>query len=163
MTVNSRVQDEDMAYPEDWKTNSTPQSTGHKPQGRTIALHSLAVSPNRQKTGLGKGLMKAYIDEMRRTGNADRIAILTYDRLVPYYEKLGFTHYGKSESEYAGVAWHDLVSFDACVRENKSNIFLGIRIQMIKLNYLTHRHLWVSYIIATKRRHIPRGYPRMHL
>lgn len=119
MTVNSTVQDEDMAYPEDWKNNSKPQSIGHKPQGRTIALHSLAVSPTRQRSGLGKGLMKAYINEMRRTGNADRIAILTYDRLVPYYEKLGFTHHGKSASEYAGVAWHDLVGFDISCQKDE--------------------------------------------
>ncbi|KAI9159101.1 N-acetyltransferase [Paramyrothecium foliicola] len=108
MSVSPTVQDEDMAYPEDWKTSSATQSVGHKPQGRTITLHSLAVDPAHQKSGFGRRLMKAYIEEMQRSGKADRIAILTYDRLVPYYEKLGFTHYGKSKSEYAGVAWHDL-------------------------------------------------------
>ncbi|WQF84181.1 Putative GNAT domain, acyl-CoA N-acyltransferase [Colletotrichum destructivum] len=108
------VKDEDMAVPVTWKT--IPLATyqvGHNPDGRTIALHSLAVSPPFQRLGYGKKLMAVYIEEMRRTVQADRISILTYDRLVPYYQALGFTHLGKSQSEYAGVAWHDL-AYEFC-------------------------------------------------
>ncbi|KAM0558236.1 hypothetical protein ACHAPJ_004923 [Fusarium lateritium] len=110
-TTNKPVRDEDMAYPSNWK--SDPQAdydVGHKKDGGTIALHALAVSPDYQRSGLGKAIMRAYIERMKQTKTADRISILTYDRLVPYYQKLGFEHYGKSESEYAGIAWHDLVS-----------------------------------------------------
>ncbi|KAK1986839.1 acetyltransferase [Colletotrichum cereale] len=103
------VKDEDMAFPETWKTDPTAlYRIGHRPEGRTIALHSLAVSPPCQRLGYGKKLLSVYAEEMRKAGLADRISILTYDRLVPYYQKLGFTHFGKSQSEYAGVAWHDL-------------------------------------------------------
>jgi hypothetical protein len=111
MSTNKPVRDEDMACPPEWKTN--PQAdyeVGHKKNGTTIALHALAVSPKYQRSGFGKALMTAYIGQMKKAGRAERISILTYDRLVPYYQKLGFEHYGKSESEYAGVAWHDLVS-----------------------------------------------------
>lgn len=110
-STNKPVRDEDMDYPRDWKTD--PQGdydVGHKKNGRTIALHALAVSPDYQRSGLGKAAMRAYIERMKQIDAGDRISILTYDRLVPYYQKLGFEHYGKSESEYAGVAWHDLVS-----------------------------------------------------
>ncbi|UPK99667.1 hypothetical protein LCI18_010602 [Fusarium solani-melongenae] len=109
MSTNKPVRDEDMAYPPEWKAN--PQAdykVGHKKNGTTIALHALAVSPKYQRSGFGKALMAAYIGQMKKAGKAERISILTYDRLVPYYQKLGFEHYGKSESEYAGVAWHDL-------------------------------------------------------
>lgn len=109
MSTNKPVRDEDMACPPEWKTN--PQAdyeVGHKKNGTTIALHALAVSPKYQRSGFGKALMAAYIGQMKKAGRAERISILTYDRLVPYYQKLGFEHYGKSESEYAGVAWHDL-------------------------------------------------------
>lgn len=106
------VKDEDMSFPPTWKTDPTAQyGVGHQAEGRTIALHSLAVSPTYQRSGFGKKLMKSYIEYMRQNGQADRISILTYDRLLPYYQALGFTHYGKSASEYAGVAWHDLVRF----------------------------------------------------
>lgn len=72
-------------------------------------MHALAVAPAHQKSGLGKALTKVYIERFRNTGTTDKIAILTYDSLVSYYEKLGFTHYGKSEAQYAGIEWHDLV------------------------------------------------------
>ncbi|OHF01672.1 acetyltransferase [Colletotrichum orchidophilum] len=103
------VQDEDMSVPPTWKTEPTATyNVGHQPKGRTITLHSLAVAPPFQKLGHGKTLMTHYIEHMRQTAQAERISILTYDRLVSYYQKLGFIHYGKSRCEYAGVAWHDL-------------------------------------------------------
>ncbi|KAK1998062.1 acetyltransferase [Colletotrichum falcatum] len=113
-SISRAIKDEDMAFPANWKTELTAShGIGHRPEGRTIALHSLAVSPPCQRLGYGRKLMSIYIKEMMHTGQADRISILTYDRLVPYYQKLGFTHFGKSQSEYAGVAWHDL-AFEFC-------------------------------------------------
>ncbi|KAK7211492.1 hypothetical protein V2G26_018670 [Clonostachys chloroleuca] len=109
MSENKPVRDEDMAFPPEWKNDPKAKySVGHQAKGKTIALHSLAVSPQHQRSGFGKALMKAYFKHMKERGAAERISILTYDRLVPYYKALGFEHYGKSESEYAGVAWHDL-------------------------------------------------------
>ncbi|KAF4983411.1 hypothetical protein FZEAL_1140 [Fusarium zealandicum] len=108
-STNAVVRDEDMACPPNWK--AAPQGdydVGHKKNGRTIALHALAVSPDYQRSGFGKAITKSYVDQMKKADEADRISILTYDHLVPYYKKLGFEHYGKSESEYAGIAWHDL-------------------------------------------------------
>lgn len=100
-----------MECSETWRTDAQPQpGIGNVAGGRTIALHALAVDPAHQKSGFGKTLMKSYIEYMRKEGEADRISILTYDRLVSYYEKLEFTHYGKSGSEYAGIEWHDLVN-----------------------------------------------------
>ncbi|KAF5673429.1 acetyltransferase [Fusarium heterosporum] len=108
-TTNKPVRDEDMDYPSDWKANPQGEyDVGHKKGGRTIALHALAVSPDYQRSGIGKAIMRSYIERMEVINAGDRISILTYDRLVPYYQKLRFEHYGKSESEYAGVAWHDL-------------------------------------------------------
>ncbi|KAF2020108.1 acyl-CoA N-acyltransferase [Aaosphaeria arxii CBS 175.79] len=103
------VRDQDMEVPKDWRKDPTAKTeVGHLQGGRTITLHSLAVSPKYQRSGIGKTLMNAYIEHIRKTGTTDRISILTYGRLLPYYQKLGFTLYGKSESTYAGVAWYDL-------------------------------------------------------
>ncbi|UQC87563.1 acetyltransferase [Colletotrichum lupini] len=99
-SISPVVTDEDMAVPSAWKINPTATyDVGHRPEGRTITLHSLAVAPHFQKSGYGKTLMAYYIEHMMQTAQAERISILTYDRLVSYYEKLGFTHYGKSQSE----------------------------------------------------------------
>lgn len=88
---------------------SPSSKKGHQEQGRTIALHSLAVVPEFQGQGLGKTLMRSYIQRMESSGVADRIAILTYDRLVHYYEKLGFVSKGRSKATYAGREWYDMV------------------------------------------------------
>ncbi|KAF6819233.1 GNAT family [Colletotrichum plurivorum] len=103
------IKDEDMDFPPTWKADPAAQyDVGHKPEGKTIGLHALAVLPSQQRSGFGKKLMIAYIEHMRENGQADRISILTYDNLVSYYEKLGFTHYGTSDCKHAGVAWQDL-------------------------------------------------------
>lgn len=99
-----------MAVPRDWKHNlHLPSSQGHQPEGRTIALHSLAVSPKHQRDGFGKTLVQFYTNKMSETKQADSIALLTYDRLAGYYEKLGFRLVGKRKATFAGVNWNDLV------------------------------------------------------
>lgn len=109
-TDGTTVTDEDMTLPPKWQ--SEPHATphlGHKEYGRTICLHSLAVLPEYQDRGLGKTLVLAWIQRMQSAGVADRIALITYDRLVPFYEKLGFEHLGKSKAKYAGGDWNDMV------------------------------------------------------
>ncbi|KAF4304839.1 hypothetical protein GTA08_BOTSDO14216 [Botryosphaeria dothidea] len=81
----------------------------HQEEGRTIAIHSLAVEPEFQRRGLGKTLLKAYIQRMQNSGVADRISILTYDRLVPFYESVGFENRGSSKVQYGGGGWVDMV------------------------------------------------------
>lgn len=46
---------------------------------------------------------------MQSADIADRIALLTYDRLVPFYERLGFEYRGKSKAQYGGGGWNDMV------------------------------------------------------
>ncbi|KAK2612278.1 hypothetical protein QQS21_001704 [Conoideocrella luteorostrata] len=103
------VTDQDMMLPLDWKSNpKAVTGVGHQPNGKTIALHSLAVSPAHQRSGLGRALMKQFIEELEKMGEVERISILTYDRLVPYYQKLGFQLLGESASNFGGVPWKDM-------------------------------------------------------
>lgn len=97
-----------MAVPED-SSKATDPKIGHKEQGRTLCIHSLAVLPAYQKRGLGKTLLKAYIQRMESQGVADRIALIAHDELIPYYEALGFRSLGKSKAQFAGGGWTDMV------------------------------------------------------
>lgn len=109
-TDNKIVREDDMAIPRDWMEG--PHAEAHldqKKYGRTLALHSLAVLPEYQSRGLGEMLMKAYIERIRTSGVADRIAMLTYDRLVPFYERFGFKNKGKSNVKFGGESWNDMV------------------------------------------------------
>ncbi|KZZ89220.1 Acyl-CoA N-acyltransferase [Moelleriella libera RCEF 2490] len=108
-SLSAVVADADMAFPNNWKSNPDASATaGHQRAGKTVALHALAVSPAHQRAGLGTNLVKQYIGLMGQLGGVERISILTYDRLVPFYEKLGFELIGKSACNYGGIPWIDM-------------------------------------------------------
>lgn len=109
LTTNELVKDEDMEIP-NWKsTSQADTSLGHKEDGRTLAVHSFAVLPNYQRRGLGTTLLKAYVQRMVEGEVADRISILTYDHLVPYYQRMGFDYKGKADVKHGGEDWNDMV------------------------------------------------------
>lgn len=74
------VSDKDMEYPCDFKTVKTSTSdVGHVDAGRTVALHSIAVHPKLHGCGLGKLIMKAYMQQVKNSGIADRISLLAQE------------------------------------------------------------------------------------
>jgi len=74
------VSDEAMDYPLDWESEHPAASTkGHRAEGRTICLHSLAVLPNFQGKNLGRTLLMAYTNQMDGTGIADRISLIAHE------------------------------------------------------------------------------------
>ncbi|KAK4100842.1 acyl-CoA N-acyltransferase [Parathielavia hyrcaniae] len=105
------VTDADMAYPGDWRTRRgrAAEDAGHREDGRTVGLHSLAVLPRLHRCGIGQMIVRAYLDQMRNSGLVDRVALLCQDHLVSYYERSGFKHMGESKAEYGGGGWHDMV------------------------------------------------------
>lgn len=105
-TTNETVTDNDMSIPKPGEKHS---KLGHKEEGRTICIHSLAVLADYQRKGLGKTLMKAYIQRMESHGVADKAALITHEQLIPYYEALGFVNKGKSDAQFGGGGWFDMV------------------------------------------------------
>ena len=74
------VSDKDMDYPKDWRNlGGKSVDVGHQEMGRTIGLHSLAVSPKLQGCGIGKMIVKAYLQQMNNSGLADRVSLLCQD------------------------------------------------------------------------------------
>ncbi|CAD0089220.1 unnamed protein product [Aureobasidium mustum] len=109
-TTNPTVMDEDMEVPSDWKTSGASSGNiGHREEGRTIAVHSLAVLPSLQNQGLGSTLLKAFVQRMEYVQAADRIALLAHGELVKFYEKLGFENKGPSKATFGGGNWVDMV------------------------------------------------------
>lgn len=104
------VTGEAMELPADWRSRgSASENRGHREQGRTIAIHSLAVLPTFKGRGLGKLVMRSYMQRVEASGIANRIALLAHDHLVAYYEALGFRNLGKSETTFGGGGWNDMV------------------------------------------------------
>ncbi|PIA93010.1 hypothetical protein CB0940_04109 [Cercospora beticola] len=111
MTTSSTVTDDDMSIP----TADNPDSKlGHKPEGRTVCIHSLAVLPEYQGRSLGGTLMKAYLHRLKTQSVADRAALIAHDHLLPYYERFGFKNLGPSKAQFGGGGWYDMtVELDA--------------------------------------------------
>lgn len=106
-TTNETVSDDDMAMPA-----SSPDANpklGHKEHGRTVCIHSLAVLPAYQRRGLGQTLLKSYIDRLETQDVADRLALISHQPLIPFYERLGFQSLGPSKATFGGGGWFDMV------------------------------------------------------
>ncbi|KAI4155803.1 MAG: hypothetical protein LQ340_000755 [Diploschistes diacapsis] len=97
----------DSSFPRMDQSDSEP---GHHPLGRTLAIHSVCVHPAFQKLGLGKTLLKAYLQRMEGSGIADRAAIIVRPEKVGWYVgAFGFQDRGNSTCGWAGGGWRDLV------------------------------------------------------
>ena len=90
--------------------HSNEGPVGHVESGRTLCIHSVGVLPKYQARGIGKTILKAYLQRMESSGIADRIALLAHDHLVKWYEALGFRNNGVSDAKFGGGGWYDMVS-----------------------------------------------------
>lgn len=86
---NSKVvTDKTMALPEKWKTVKGKGDVGHLEGGRVICMHSLAVAPKMQGCGLGKLVIKSFLQQMKAIGS-ERVALICQDVGFPAF--LGLT------------------------------------------------------------------------
>jgi GNAT superfamily N-acetyltransferase len=72
------VTDKAMDYPRDYKTakDRAAANIGHQETGRCICIHSLAVHPKLQGVGMGKLIVKAYMQQVKNSELAGRIALI---------------------------------------------------------------------------------------
>ena len=105
-----------MALPANWESKIASSEEeeripeGHEDKGRTIAIHSIAVLPEHQGKKIGSMMVESYVQRMRDSKGADRVAILAHDNLVQFYEKLGFKDTGASDTKFGGGRWKNMVS-----------------------------------------------------
>ncbi|MFC6180255.1 GNAT family N-acetyltransferase [Lactiplantibacillus daowaiensis] len=69
---------------------------------------SLAVAPNTQGSGLGSQLL-AELARVAKAQHRAGITLTCLQRLVPFYEKNGYTNEGQADSDHAGEVWYNLV------------------------------------------------------
>lgn len=136
-----------MEIPSDWQSRPTSgedDAKGHKENGRTLALHSLAVLPAFQNQGLGKIIIKSYMQRMSTSGVADRIALLAHDELVKYYERFGCVNNGKSEVTFGGGGWNilvRLVNIHRCPNKSFTKQYCSALIFMYRFMNLETMHV----------------------
>lgn len=107
-----------MGMPSNWRArkSSLPEAgvgaeepVGHRDEGGTICIHSVAVAKEHQGIGLGSILMKSYIQRIKDSKIADRLALLCHDHLIGFYTSLGFENMGPSEAKFGGGGWNNMV------------------------------------------------------
>ncbi|KAK0718222.1 hypothetical protein B0T26DRAFT_752172 [Lasiosphaeria miniovina] len=104
------VSDDDMDVSKDWRTRGGRSAdVGHQECGQTIALHSLAVSPKLHGCGIGKMIVKGFIQRMNSLDRTDRVALICQNYLISYYERFGFKNIGESKASFGGGGWYDMV------------------------------------------------------
>ncbi|KAI7875143.1 acyl-CoA N-acyltransferase [Lichtheimia hyalospora FSU 10163] len=81
----------------------------HDPQGKTVCLHSVCVSPNARRQKIASRLMKHWIEVIRNENRYQRIALLSRHNLIPLYESVGFKTLGKSLVVHGPDPWYDAV------------------------------------------------------
>ncbi|KAJ5482087.1 hypothetical protein N7475_000899 [Penicillium sp. IBT 31633x] len=115
----SRITDGSMDMPKNWRSlpDDEPvfindELVGNHKDGESIAIHSVAISPDYQGKKVGRALMRAYIEHLARgCFGASRVVLIAHDYLVKFYESVGFKNQGKSPSNFAGGVWFDM-TFD---------------------------------------------------
>lgn len=112
-----RITEGSMSMPENWQTLARNAAfkvdgevIGNDPNGASIAIHSVAISPEYQGKGVGKALVAAYIQYIKDAQVlADCIMLIAHDYLIRFYESTGFKNCGSSHCQFAGGGWFDLV------------------------------------------------------
>jgi ribosomal protein S18 acetylase RimI-like enzyme len=114
----TRITDGSMSMPENWRAlDDEPvfvnnELIGNHKYGDTIAIHSVAVSPEYQGKKIGRALVRAYLEHLRRgCFGARKVVLIAHDYLMSFYESVGFKSQGKSQSTFAGGIWFDMVRF----------------------------------------------------
>ena len=77
------------------------------PDGKTLAILSLAVSPDFRCKGLAAALLNSCLETARQRG-LERVVLTCKDHLIHYYQRFGFMEHGLSRSVHGGAVWHDM-------------------------------------------------------
>lgn len=80
----------------------------HKPEGRTLILHSVTVERSARMKGNGKAMLALYLETIKKMDGVDTILLLAKKHLCPFYESLGFTTLRVSPVEHGSESWYEL-------------------------------------------------------
>lgn len=89
-------------------TASNGVKLGHVESSLTVGIHSVVVHPDYQKKNLATLLLHDYIQKLSNQYVGDKIAIISKENLLPFYNRLGFITKGPSKCQHGGEEWFDL-------------------------------------------------------
>lgn len=79
----------------------------HDPDGKNIMLLGLDVLPEYRRQGLGRELVRQYLQRERGKGR-EMLLLTCLESKVEMYKKFGFTDRGIADSTWGGEEWHEM-------------------------------------------------------
>ena len=83
----------------------------HEPTGTTLCIHSVVVSPELRRQGVGTSMLNAFVALVAEKAHAHRILLLCKRPLVGFYESVGFTKQGESSVQHGQDKWMLMAKF----------------------------------------------------
>ena len=80
----------------------------HNPQGAYQAVFGLDVLEEYRGQGIAAALMRALAEKAKADGRKGLI-LTCKDRLIQFYERLGYRLLGLSRSVHGGAVWYDMI------------------------------------------------------
>lgn len=96
------------AAPDDTKRMAEEMMKDHYPPGNVLCIHSVVMEKSKRKRGLGSEMMRAYLKKIKETTHIKRVLLLSKQRLVPFYENLGFHVLGESKIVHGNERWIEM-------------------------------------------------------
>lgn len=82
----------------------------HDPSGRILAIHSVVVSEEYRRQGLGTRMLQNYLETLNKLKlkkPIDKVVLITKMRNVGFYLRSGFSVLGKSQITHGKESWYD--------------------------------------------------------
>ena len=82
----------------------------HYPLGQSLCIHSVVISHEYRRQGLGLRILRSYLQLMlREDANIKRILLLSKSHLLPFYISCGFHVIRQSPVHHGRESWFELV------------------------------------------------------
>ena len=73
----------------------------HDPEGSSVCIHAVCVSPDHRHKGIALSLLKEYLARLERArqegAKYERVLLITHEAMRGLYDKAGFEFLGKSD------------------------------------------------------------------
>lgn len=80
----------------------------HQPNGPWQTVFGIAVLPEYQHHGIASELMRQFKEDAKARGK-EGIVLTCKDAKIGFYEGLGFSYEGVSESSHGSARWNDMI------------------------------------------------------
>ncbi|WP_261301881.1 GNAT family N-acetyltransferase [Paenibacillus andongensis] len=87
--------------------DSIKQLTHPAENGQYLCILTIAVHPSYQRRGVATELLQRIIEIARKDG-LKGIVLMCEEHLISFYEKNGFVYAAPSNSQHAGIQWHEM-------------------------------------------------------